>query len=74
MTPKMNDANYVHLAGLTYLTMSNPDSPSVAAQCSGRIGWDWKNRSHPFVELYRGDSDRVAQAFCDEHNRKEHGR
>lgn len=66
------DPNYVHTARLTSLTAmwgpTGPVGPTVAAQCSGRIGWDYARKTHDFVELYRGQDEIEAQRLADEHN------
>lgn len=78
-TPKiMTDQSYVHQARLVSLT-SRMDAvsgefltPTISAQCSGRIGWDRQHRTHDFVELYRGFDDAEAERARDEHNAKVH--
>jgi hypothetical protein len=72
------DPAYEHIAGVTGLTaIWGPEGPVgaiVAAQCSGRIGWDYKQSTHEFLELYRGQDEAEAERLCREHNEQVHGR
>lgn len=72
------DPTYEHVAGVTSLTaIWGPEGvigPTVAAQCSGRIGWDYKLSTHEFLELYRGQDEAEAERLCREHNEQVHGR
>jgi hypothetical protein len=72
------DPEYEHIAGVTSLTATwGPNGiigDTVAAQCSGRIGWDYKRSTHPFLELYRGQDEEEAKRLCREHNAEVHGR
>jgi hypothetical protein len=70
------DPNHIHRASVTSLTVDwgpqGPLGPTVAAQCSGRIGWDYARKTHDFVELYRGQDHVEAQRLADEHNATHH--
>jgi len=76
MTGIMQDQTFVHRAHPTSLTAMVVDGQfvgaTVAAQCTGRIGWDYKRETHRFMEMYRGQDDNLAQRICDEHNAEYH--
>jgi len=62
------DPKHIHTAHLVILTTAGEHWPSVAAQCTGRIGWEYKFSTHPFMEIYRGTDEVQAQKLCDLHN------
>jgi len=70
------DPKQIHRAHVVSLTsMLGRDAavtPTAAAQCTGRIGWDYRIWTHPFIELYRGIDWDEAQRICDEHNAEHH--
>lgn len=76
MKSVLQDQTFVHTAHTVSLTTmwnaEGPVGPSIAAQCTGRVGWHYKNETHPFMEMYRGNNETEAQRRCDEHNAEFH--